>query len=596
MRRMMRRARRAAEEGKTLPGGGAEQSQSLAGGAEQRQPPAGPSGPPLSKSLDENVQAVLEAFGRSADLVVRQVRLGGTDLGDADGPAGESRVRSEPGVVTGEPGLRRLGVKAGPRAAVLHFDGLVDKKLVSDNIVKPLTGQGFAGRELEWIAGPSGPARAFEAVKSGYVTITEVREVTDLPALLSHMSSGDCVVLIDGHPVALSCSVRGWAERGIEESPSESTVRGPRDSFNETLRTNTGFIRRRIKDPRLRIDEIRIGRLTQTAVDVVYVEGLAPRGLVAEVRTRLSRIDIDGVVESGYLEEFIEDDPNSPFPQLIRTERPDRVVGCLLEGRVAILTDGTPFALIVPVGLTMFITATEDYYERYFIGSFLGLTRFASFFIALILPSLYIAVTTFHQELLPTPLILSIAAQREGVPFPAFIEALLLELSFDVLREAGVRLPRLVGPTISIVGVLVIGQAAVQAGLVSPFMVIIVAFTGIASYATPFYNLGLSVRILRYGVMALAASLGLFGIIAAVSLLLIHLCALRSFGQPYLSPLGPLVVPDLKDAIVRAPWWALDTRPFAARRTNYRRQKQGLRPHPPGRPGHQSDGAPPGGR
>ncbi len=510
----------------------------------RHQPPAGPSGPSLAPSLDDNVSEITRAYGHSADLVVRELTL-------------------------------------DPRVAVLHFDGLVDKKLVADNIVRPLTAWDPVRRE----AGRD----ALEDIKGRYLAVTEVSEVTDYPAVLSHLSSGDCVLLVDGHATALSCSARGWAERGVDEAPSESTVRGPRDGFIETLRTNTGFIRRRIGDARLRVDELQVGRLTETAVDVVYIEGLAPPGLVDEVKARLKRIDTDSILESGYLEEFIEDDPRSPFPQVLRTERPDRVAGNLLEGRVAILTDGTPFALIVPAGFASFIMSPEDYYERYLIGSFLRLLRYASFFIALVLPSLYIAVTTFHQELLPTPLILSIAAQREGVPFPAFVEALLLELAFDVLREAGQRLPRLIGPTISIVGVLVIGQAAVQAGLVSPFMVIVVAFTGIASYTTPIYSFGLAVRLLLYGVMFLAASLGLFGIIVALSLLLIHLTALRSFGVPYLAPYAPVVLPDLKDTAVRAPWWAMDNRPWWTGRTNPRRRKQGSRPRPPGRPGHQSD-------
>jgi spore germination protein KA len=505
-----------------------------------------PAGPRLWADLDRNRDYIVEAYGGSPDLITREILLGWE------------------------------GADRGRRALLVHFDGLVDKKVVADNIIHPLTGQ---------TAGPHGdlssPAKAFETIKTRYVTVSDIQETDEFPTLLFKVSSGDCAVFVDGLDRALICSARGWPERAVEEPPSESAVRGPRDGFTENLLSNLTFIRRRIKDPRLRVAVMRIGRITQTNVALVHVAGVARPELVAEAQQRLQRIDVDGIVESGYIEELIEDDPFSPFPQLHRTERPDRVVGSLLEGRIAILIDGAPMVLVAPAGFAQFLTAAEDYYERFLIGSFLGLIRALSFFAALLLPSLYIAVTTFHQELLPTSLILNIAAQREGIPFPAFVEALILELSFDVLREASVRLPRLIGPTISIVGVLVVGQAAVQAGLVSPFMVIVVAFTGIASFAAPGFGTGLAVRVIRYAVMALAASLGLFGILTGASVLYIHLLSLRSFGLPFLAPLAPLITSDLKDTVIRMPWWMMNHRPSIALRANRRRQAPGQKPQPP---------------
>lgn len=537
----------------------------------KRQPPAGPSAPPLHRELDRNLDDVVRAFGDSMDLIIREV-VPGAGLHAGQGGRG----------LGGRGATKGVSFAAGrpQRVAVVHFSGLVDERLVSDSVVAPIGRLGLP------LPGPGprtvpGPAELFEAIRKAYVSITNLTEIKDLPAVLSHLTAGDCVVLVDGHEVAVACSVHGWAQRSIEEAASESTVRGPREGFNETLDTNVGLIRRHIQDPRLRLDKMLIGRLSQTAVVVAYIEGIAPPDLVKEVYTRLERIDIDSVLGAEYIEELIEDEPRSPFPQVFRTERPDRVVGGLLEGRVAIISDGTCFVLVVPAAFTMFLRAAEDYYDRPFIGTFLGLVRFLAFFVSLTLPALYVAITTFHQELLPTSLIFSIAAQREGIPFPALVEALLLEFAFDILREAGIRLPKVIGPTISIIGVLVVGQGAVQAGLVSPFMVVVVAFTGIASYASPLFSLGLSVRILRYFVMLAAGSLGLFGIVTVMSLLLIHLCSLRSFGTPYLAPIGPIVVSELKDAFIRAPWWAMDTRPVLARATNFRRQRAGLRPKPP---------------
>jgi spore germination protein KA len=278
------------------------------------------------------------------------------------------------------------------------------------------------------------------------------------------------------------------------------------------------------------------------------------------------------------LEEFIEDNPYSPFPQVLHTERSDRVAQCLLEGRVAIITDGTPIALVVPVDISDFLSSPEDNYQRYLIGSIIRLLRYAALLISFLLPSIYIAISSFHQEMIPTRLNISIAAYRQGVPLPILAEALLMEVVFELLREAGIRLPRSVGQAVSIVGALVIGQAAVQAGLVSPLVVIIVAFTGIASFASPNYNFGLSVRLIRFPLMLLAGSLGIFGILFGIIIISIHLAALRSFGQPYLSPLAPLSLNDVKQKIIRAPRWALDKRPEENSKFNRRRQVPDLKP------------------
>ena len=293
----------------------------------------------------------------------------------------------------------------------------------------------------------------------------------------------------------------------------------------------------------------------------MYLNGIVNDKLVEEARIRLGRIDIDAVFESGNIEELIQDETFTPFPTLYNTERPDVIAAGIMEGRIAILVDGTPFVLMAPALFTQFYQSAEDYYQRADFATLLRLLRYVCFFISLLAPSLYIAITTFHQELLPASLLISLAAQREGIPFPAFIEAVVMEITFEILREAGVRLPKTVGQAVSIVGALVIGQAAVEAGLVSPAMVIIVAITAISNFVIPSFNMGITIRILRFLLMLIAASFGLFGVTVGLIAIVLHLCSLRSFGIPYMSPMAPFILADQKDTIFRFPQWALYARP-----------------------------------
>jgi spore germination protein KA len=313
-----------------------------------------------------------------------------------------------------------------------------------------------------------------------------------------------------------------------------------------------------------------IGTETKTNVVLTYIDDIADPKLIKDVKKRLNKIKIDGILETGYIEELIEDHPYSPFPQMHYTERPDTVAGNLLEGRFAIFVDGSPFALIAPVTMWQMLQASEDYYERFFISNLVRWIRFLFVAIALFLPALYIAITTFHQDMLPTTLILSIAGAREAIPFPALVEALIMELSFEALREAGVRLPKTVGQAVSILGALVIGQAAVQAGIVSAPMVIIVSMTGIASFTIPRFNFAITVRLLRFPIMLLAGALGLYGIVIGLVLISVHLTQMTSFGVPYLSGLSPYSKTDTKDIVIRAPWWKMIHRPSTVHRDQQR--------------------------
>lgn len=462
--------------------------------------------------------------------------------------------------------IHQVATRAGPAACVLYVDGLVNKDLVDRDIVRPLV-QGAPGLDLAQVA-------------AGLTTMSEARVVRTFGDAVERIMGADAVLLLDGSAQAVGYGVRGWESRSVEEPVSEAGIRGPREGFVETLRFNTALLRRKIRSPNLKMSALKIGSVTQTDVVVSYIEGIADPGVVREVFTRLARIEIDAVLEGGYLEEFIEDSPFSPFPQVQNTERPDTAAAQLLEGRVAIMVDGTPFVLIVPTVFAQFLQASEDYYERYLIGSFIRILRFVVLIVALLLPSMYVAVITFHQEMLPTSLLDSVAAAREGIPFPALFEALLMEGTFEVLREAGIRLPRPVGQAVSIVGALVIGEAAVRASLASAPMVIIVSITGISSFAIPRYNAAIAMRMLRFPLMLLAGTLGMFGIVWGVTAILLHLSSLRSFGVPYLSPLAPLSGSGLKDTVVRAPHWWMRLRPPQIGQANPVRSGRGLRPGP----------------
>lgn len=336
----------------------------------------------------------------------------------------------------------------------------------------------------------------------------------------------------------------------------------PREGFTEDLRTNIVLLRRRLRTPAFRSERFVIGRQSQTQVQLVYLDGIARDEVVAEIRDRIQKIDIDAILDSNYIDELISDNPRSPFPSLQRTERPDRVVADLLEGRVALIVDGSPIVLSGPTTLLGLLQTSEDYYLRYHAASFAREIRWIAAFIGLLAPSVYVAILSYHHELIPTQLLFTVAAGREGVPFPPFFEALLMETAFEILREAGLRMPQQIGPALSIVGVLVIGDAAVRAGLVSPLMIVVVGMTAIATFALPSNDLANAIRILRFPTMGMAAILGLFGVIVSTMLIAALLISSRSLGIPMLSPYIPLWRRGLKDAMVRGPMWMHRDRPW----------------------------------
>jgi hypothetical protein len=392
---------------------------------------------------------------------------------------------------------------------------------------------------------------------------------------------GDTVLFINKCDSALILTTRKYDFRQVTEPSTESEVRGPHDGFIESIQTNTALIRRRIKDYGLRFDTMHIGEKTKTVVALAYINNLVDESLLDEVKSRLNRIKVDSVLESGYIEELITDSPFTIFPQIANTDRPDKACAAILEAHIVILVDNTPFVLIIPEVFWHFLHSSGDYYENYLISTFVRGTRILALFLSISLSSLYVLLTSYHQEMLPTALALKIASGRSGVPFPAVIEAFLMEIILEIMKEAGLRMPKPLGQAVSIVGTIVIGQAAVSAGLVSPMLVVVIAIAAITSYAIPSYSFSNAIRLVRFPILIITSLFGLLGYLTALIVLALHLISLRSFGTPYLAPVIPFDKSGNKDIIFRAPWWSMFKRPELSRPKNSIRQSLNLKPNPP---------------
>ncbi|WP_075617741.1 spore germination protein [Paenisporosarcina indica] len=491
----------------------------------------------LTTNLQENIHKIKSLLGKSSDIIFREIRIG-----------------------------KEGSISAG----IIYTDGLTDTPSLQNFILETL----MIDTKMVEIQRKINPDKNLITILKDYaMTVGEIKEMTDFDLLLTGLLSGDTIILIDGYDQSLMISNKHWVERGVTEPSSQTVVRGPREGFSENVRVNTALIRRKIKDPNLWLESKVIGERTKTNVAVMYINGIANDKIVKEVNLRLDNITIDGILESGNIEELIQDAPFSPFPTVYNSERPDIVAAALLEGRIAILVDGTPFVLVVPALFIQFFQSSEDYYQRADIASLVRLLRFFSFAIALLAPALFVAITTYHQAMLPPALLISLAAQREGAPFPAFFEAVIMEITFEILREAGIRMPRSIGSAMSIVGAFVVGTAAVEAGIISAAMVIVVSITAISSFVSPTYDIAIAVRMLRFGFMAIAASFGLYGITIGLIALILHLCSLRSFGVPYMSPLAPFNISDQKDTFIRLPEWKMFSRPRLINQQNEVRQQ-----------------------
>lgn len=456
--------------------------------------------------------------------------------------------------------VRELNIgRTGIRAAIIFVDGLSDRDLIDKHIMKSLM-LDFCEEFKEETPLVKGTF-SHEFIINQVLSISEVKVVNHIKEIVTKVFTGSTALLIDGSPDAFILGTTKGKTRDINEPLTEALVRGPRVGFTESLSDNTALLRRSGENGNLTLTKFKVGRREKKELVIAYMKEITDLELVNEVIKRIKKIDIDDVPESGYIEQLIEDNYLSPFSQVQSTERPDRVISAMMEGRVAILLDGTPFALIAPVTFSMLLQSPEDYYERWIPGTLLRLLRFGAAFVTLFAPALYISFISFHPGLIPTKLAISIIGSREGVPFPSLIEALLMEIAIEILREAGLRLPKPIGPAMGIVGGLIIGEAAVQAGIVSNIMVIVVAITAISSFALPNYSAGISLRILRFIAMFSAALFGLYGVILFFLFLCSHLVKLKSFGVPYVSPAVPYQISDWKDFMVRMPLQMMKRRP-----------------------------------
>ena len=471
----------------------------------------------------------------------------------------------------------RFGPDNTLSGALVFIDGLADSKTITDAILRPLITTRMKG--LASLKGEN----LLDAVSENALFSGDVETVESLSELAAGCLSGDTALLLEGCQAGLIISSKGWEKRGVSEPQSEAVVRGPREGFTENLRTNTSMIRRKIHHGKLIAEQLTVGRKTRTGICLMYLDGVANPDVVKKVKYRIENLEVDSILESGYIEEYIEDAPFSPFSTIGYSEKPDVVASRILEGRVAIVVDGTPFVLTAPMLFIESFQSTEDYYVRPLYASLVRILRFIAFFIAVFGPAVYIALTVFHQEMIPTTLLFTIANAREGTPFPVFIETAIMVITFEILREAGVRLPRPVGQAISIVGALVMGDAAVSAGLVGAPVVIAVSLTAVSGFLVP--NQYDAASMLRIIMMILAALIGGYGISMGFLGLLIHLASLTSFGVPYFQGLS--FSRNLEDAVVRMPLWTMVKRPKGIAYHDITRRRFFI---PPLRPHQDEDG------
>lgn len=453
--------------------------------------------------------------------------------------------------------VREITIKhSGEQAVLVYLDGLTDKNSINHDVLRPL--------QFE--------SEISDSVGGFTVTVGHVQALKAWAQIESAILQGSSVLLIAGRAEAYALDTRGWPQRAIEDSQIEASLRGAHQGFVETGSQNIAMLRRYIPNRELKIKEIWIGQRGSTKLSVLYLADVTHPEVLQEMLDRIRQLEIDTIINTGELAELIEDNPYSPFPQFILTERPDAAASHILQGRIVVVVDRSPSVLVAPVTFTSFFQNVDDYSTRWTIATFIRLLRLIAFFIAILLPAFYIAITSYNFETIPIKLLQTIGNSRGRVPFPPFIEAILMEITLEMMREAGVRLPAPVGQTIGIVGGIVIGQAIVQAGLVSNIMVIVVAFTAIASFILPNYDMVAAVRLLRFAMMAAASVFGIVGIIIGVMLLTGHLIAMESLGTPYGTPYAPVRFADWKDAFVRLPLWNMKNRPVSTRAVQLKRQ------------------------
>ena len=478
----------------------------------------------ISKQLDDNIDTIKEIYSipKNSDFLTREFNI-----------------------TVGDKSIRAFSV---------FIDGMTDRGVISQNILQPLmVFSNFNFKDNE--------SNIEKFIMRRLIAYNQVKAVDTFKSVVGEVNFGGCAVFVDGLEHAFVCDTKRWEHRGVGSPISETVIRGPQEAFNEQIRSNTALMRKIMKDKDLIIENVSIGKRSNTPCAVMYIKDIVNDALLGEVLRRAKSINVDYIFDSGELEQLLEDSTFMTIPQIISTERPDRVATLLAEGHVAVALDGSPFVLVMPATVAEFLHTTEDTNMRYPFVNFIRAIRIIGIVIALLLPGLYIAVTNFHQEMIPTDLLFAIEASRETVPFPTVIEIILLEFSFELIREASLRIPGAIGSTLGIVGGLILGQAAVSANLVSPILIIVVAATVLGSFALPSFSMSISIRLMRFLYIFLGAIAGFLGISLGLIINLLLLASAKSFGVPFLAPLGPVTKDRVADVLTRRPVWQQERRP-----------------------------------
>lgn len=461
------------------------------------------------------------------------------------------------------PFVINIGDKAY-NALLVAFDGMINNELVNNFVLRPLLKTNKQSKSLHTKNGVEykkvNKINVQDYIFDKLLPQNSIKKITKFSQVAESVNSGNCALFVDTLNLAFDLDVKGFESRAISNPKNEIVVRGSQEAFVEKLRTNTSILRRLINNPDLIIENTTVGKISKTKVAICYMKGISNSSLVAEVKYRLNNIDVDFILSSGNVEQLIQDDSRISFPQMLSTERPDKAVNHLLEGRVVVLVNGSPYSLIMPGVFIDFLSSPEDLNLKHQYANLLKVIRFIATFVTLLLPGIYVAIMNYHTELVPTALLFTIAESRNSVPFPVIVEILVMEISFELIREAGLRIPTPIGPTIGIIGALVLGDAAVSANLVSPVLIVIVAITGLCSFAIPDFSLNFTFRIYKFAYIILGYVAGLLGIAVGLFLQAGILANLKSFGAPYLAPYAP--VTNLKSSVSYFihPIWKRETR------------------------------------
>ncbi|HHV26809.1 spore germination protein [Anaerosalibacter bizertensis] len=473
----------------------------------------------ISKDIYKNREMLLEEFNNTSDLIVYEFET-----------------------------------NSNLKILMSYLDGFIDKNILDRDVMKPIITDLKNYSDLKKI-----------------IFVSDIKELETQEDVVKQIVSGNLLLFIQGCKQCFSLDLKHWEKRAIEEADSEAVVRGPKESFIEDISTNKMLLRRKIRNSNLVFEDYTLGEQTETGISIAYIQHIVNDDILNKVKRRIQDINTDSILESGYIEQFIEDSSSSILPTIGNTQKPDIVAGKILEGRVAIFCDGTPHVLIIPHLFIENIQVSEDYYSRPYIATFLRMLRTLALLLGIVLPGLYVALQTFHQEMIPTVLIITMAGAREGVPLPSVLEALLMTIMLELIKESGVRLPKAVGSAVSIVGALVLGQAAVEAGIVSAPMVIVIAITAIAEFAVPALT---EVMILyRLFLIILGGFMGLYGITCGLVIIIIEAISLDPFGIPYGYPIAPSDKTGLRDFIIRFPLWSMKKRPNLLGKGNKIRQR-----------------------